>query len=127
MRKPAEEAFLYVGLHWNPDHFEVGATPQIDTVRRSQVKLGVIVPDFGTLTPTGATNLLTRHIECVIVCVRNKKLTLRMDRALIKQAMFESAQRGKSVSRMFGEFVTAQAFCLLQRCPLTLGTHRGRM
>ena len=39
--------------------------------------------------------------------VMNTKLTLRMDDALVQQAKIQAAQRGKSVSRMFGEFVAS--------------------
>jgi len=39
----------------------------------------------------------------------NTKLTLRMDDMLVAQAKAEAAQRGKSVSRMFAEFVAALA------------------
>ena len=35
------------------------------------------------------------------------KLTLRMDDVLVEQAKAQAAQRGKSVSQMFGEFVTS--------------------
>ena len=35
------------------------------------------------------------------------KLTLRMDDALVDQAKTQAAQRGKSVSQMFGEFVAS--------------------
>jgi hypothetical protein len=35
------------------------------------------------------------------------KLTLRMDDTVVKQAKIQAAQRGKSVSRMFGEFVVS--------------------
>jgi hypothetical protein len=35
----------------------------------------------------------------------NTKLTLRMDEALVRHAKTEAAQRGKSVSQMFSEFV----------------------
>lgn len=37
----------------------------------------------------------------------NTKLTLRMDEALVRQAKAQAAQRGKSVSQMFGEFVAS--------------------
>ena len=37
----------------------------------------------------------------------NTKLTLRMDDVLVQQAKMQAAQRGKSVSRMFGEFVAS--------------------
>lgn len=37
----------------------------------------------------------------------NTKLTLRMDDVLVEQAKTQAAQRGKSVSQMFGEFVTS--------------------
>lgn len=37
----------------------------------------------------------------------NTKLTLRMDDMLVREAKMQAASRGKSVSRMFGEFVTS--------------------
>ena len=37
----------------------------------------------------------------------NTKLTLRMDDILVQQAKIQAAHRGKSVSRMFGEFVAS--------------------
>ena len=37
----------------------------------------------------------------------NTKLTLRLDDVLVAQAKAEAAQRGKSVSQMFAEFVAA--------------------
>lgn len=37
----------------------------------------------------------------------NTKLTLRMDDVLVQQAKTQAARRGKSVSQMFGEFVTS--------------------
>ena len=37
----------------------------------------------------------------------NTKLTLRMDSLLVEQAKTQAAQRGKSVSQMFGEFVAS--------------------
>ena len=37
----------------------------------------------------------------------NTKLTLRMDDVLVRQAKRQAARRGKSVSQMFGEFVTS--------------------
>ena len=37
----------------------------------------------------------------------NIKLTLRMDDVLVRQAKTQAAQRGKSVSQMFGEFVAS--------------------
>jgi hypothetical protein len=37
----------------------------------------------------------------------NTKLTLRLDDVLVEQAKAEAAQRGKSVSQMFAEFVAA--------------------
>jgi hypothetical protein len=39
----------------------------------------------------------------------NTKLTLRMDEALVRQAKIQAAKRGKSVSRMFVEFVDSLA------------------
>jgi hypothetical protein len=50
---------------------------------------------------------LTRRTEIRIAYVMNTKLTLRMDQGLIRHAKAQAAQRGKSVSQMFGEFVTA--------------------
>ena len=41
--------------------------------------------------------------------VMNTKLTLRLDDVLVEQAKAEAAQRGKSVSQMFAEFVAALA------------------
>ncbi|MDA1055410.1 MAG: DUF6364 family protein [Planctomycetota bacterium] len=35
----------------------------------------------------------------------NTKLTLRIDDVLVQEAKTQAAQRGKSVSQMFGEFV----------------------
>ena len=35
------------------------------------------------------------------------KLTLRMDDALVQQAKTQAARRGKSVSRMVGEFIAS--------------------
>jgi len=37
----------------------------------------------------------------------NTKLTLRMDDVLVEHAKTQAAQRGKSVSQMFGEFVAS--------------------
>jgi hypothetical protein len=37
----------------------------------------------------------------------NTKLTLRMDEALVRQAKAEATRRGKSVSKMIGEFVAS--------------------
>ncbi len=39
----------------------------------------------------------------------NTKLTLRMDDLLVREAKTQAARRGKSVSRMFGEFVAGLA------------------
>ncbi len=39
----------------------------------------------------------------------NTKLTLRMDDVLVEQAKAEAAQRGKSVSQMFSDFVASLA------------------
>ena len=39
----------------------------------------------------------------------NTKLTLRLDEVLVQQAKEEAAQRGKSVSQMFSEFVASLA------------------
>ena len=44
----------------------------------------------------------------------NTKLTLRMDDVLVDQAKTEAAQRGKSVSQMFSEFV------------MSLGSNKGK-
>ena len=41
--------------------------------------------------------------------VMNTKLTLRLDDVLVAQAKAEAAQRGKSVSKMFAEFVASLA------------------
>lgn len=37
----------------------------------------------------------------------NTKLTLRMDKNIIHQAKAHAARRGKSVSQMFGEYVSS--------------------
>lgn len=37
----------------------------------------------------------------------NTKLTLRMDEVFVRDAKAQAAQRGKSVSQMFGEFVAS--------------------
>ena len=37
----------------------------------------------------------------------NTKLTLRIDDTIVRQAKRQAARRGKSVSQMFGEFVTS--------------------
>lgn len=37
----------------------------------------------------------------------NAKLTLRMDDMLVAEAKTHAARRGKSVSKMFGEFLTS--------------------
>jgi hypothetical protein len=39
----------------------------------------------------------------------NTKLTLRVDDMIVEQAKAQAAQRGKSVSRMFADFVTSLA------------------
>jgi hypothetical protein len=39
----------------------------------------------------------------------NTKLTLRLDDVLVEQAKAEATQRGKSVSRMFADFVASLA------------------
>ena len=39
--------------------------------------------------------------------VMQTKLTLRMDEILVAQAKAQAVRRGKSVSQMFGEYVTA--------------------
>jgi hypothetical protein len=41
----------------------------------------------------------------VRIYVMNTKLTLRMDEGLVRRAKAEAKRRGKSVSRMVGEFV----------------------
>jgi len=43
----------------------------------------------------------------MIIYVMQTKLTLRMDDALVREAKAQAAQRGKSVSQMFGEFVSS--------------------
>ncbi len=50
---------------------------------------------------------MTRRAKCAKVYVMNTKLTLRMDNLLVEQAKTQAAQRGKSVSQMFGEFVAS--------------------
>ena len=45
-----------------------------------------------------------------ILYVMNTKLTLRMDEVLVRQAKTQAARRGKSVSRMFAEFVASQLY-----------------
>ena len=50
---------------------------------------------------------MTRRIVFEILHVMNTKLTLRMDDLLVHQAKTQAARRGKSVSQMFGEFVTS--------------------
>lgn len=37
----------------------------------------------------------------------NTKLTLRIEDTIVRQAKAQAAQRGKSVSQMFGEFVVS--------------------
>jgi hypothetical protein len=39
----------------------------------------------------------------------NTKLTLRMDDGLVAEAKVQAGRRGKSVSQMFGEFVSSLA------------------
>lgn len=61
----------------------------------------------------------------------NTKLTLRMDDALVRQAKRQAARRGKSVSQMFGEFVTSLAAGKRRRDPppvteSLLGVMKGR-
>ncbi len=41
----------------------------------------------------------------------NTKLTLRMDDVLVAEAKTHAARRGKSVSQMFGEFVSSLGGC----------------
>ncbi len=48
---------------------------------------------------------MTRRILCYKLYVMNTKLTLRMDKALVLRAKSEAKNRGKSVSRMVGEFI----------------------
>ncbi len=63
---------------------------------------------FGViLTITVERALLARSASCRIVYVMHTKLTLRIDKALVQQAKSHAARQGKSVSQMFGEFVTA--------------------
>ena len=50
---------------------------------------------------------MTRRTSYEMVYVMNTKLTLRMDDGLVRQAKRQAARRGKSVSQMFGEFVTS--------------------
>ncbi|MBT3192134.1 MAG: antitoxin [Verrucomicrobia bacterium] len=59
----------------------------------------------------------------------NTKLTLRMDDVLVQQAKIQAAQRGKSVSRMFGEFVASLAKVkpVNQRLPPVTGSLLGVM
>lgn len=61
----------------------------------------------------------------------NTKLTLRLDDVLVAQAKAEAAQRGKSVSQMFAEFVASLAPGKRERSlpPVTgslLGIMKGR-
>jgi hypothetical protein len=61
----------------------------------------------------------------------NTKLTLRLDDVLVEQAKAEAAQRGKSVSQMFAEFVALLAPSRRERSlpPVTrslLGIMKGR-
>ena len=39
------------------------------------------------------------------VPIMDSELTLKMDDSLVQQAKYQAARRGKSVSRIFGEFV----------------------
>ena len=48
---------------------------------------------------------LTRRAFCEKLCVMHTKLTLRVDDVLVRQAKTQAAQRGKSVSQMFAEYV----------------------
>ncbi len=50
---------------------------------------------------------MKRRTKYVIVYVMNTKLTLRMDATIVRKAKRQAAQRGKSVSQMFSEFVTS--------------------
>ena len=50
---------------------------------------------------------MTSRTPLEIVYVMNTKLTLRMDDVLVREAKTQAARRGKSVSRMFGEFVAS--------------------
>lgn len=52
---------------------------------------------------------MTRRTRHAMLYVMNTKLTLRLDDLLVEQAKAEAAQRGKSVSQMFAEFVAALA------------------
>ena len=73
----------------------------------------------GTATSSGITNEcwtsrvtfarrgLTRRTSRATMYVMNTKLTLRMDDVLVRQAKTQAARRGKSVSKMFSEFVTS--------------------
>ena len=54
---------------------------------------------------TFAKRRLTARTKLAIVYVMNTKLTLRIDDVLVHQAKVQAAQRGKSVSQMFSEFV----------------------
>lgn len=69
---------------------------------------GVGQPARSLASPFAARGLKSRT-ACVIVCVMNTKLTLRLDDVLVEQAKAEAAQRGKSVSQMFAEFVSLLA------------------
>ena len=50
---------------------------------------------------------LARRIYDAVVYVMQTKLTLRMEEALVRRAKAEASRRGKSVSRMVGEFVAS--------------------
>ena len=50
---------------------------------------------------------MTRRTTSAILYGMNTKLTLRMDDVLVQEAKTQAAQRGKSVSQMFGEFVAS--------------------
>jgi hypothetical protein len=60
----------------------------------------------------------------------NTKLTLRLDDVLVEQAKAQATQRGKSVSRMFADFVASLGPCKHDRAvpPVTgslLGIVKG--
>jgi len=50
--------------------------------------------------------LIRRTVPSILYGM-NTKLTLRMDEALVRRAKSEAKRRGKSVSRMVGEFIDA--------------------
>ena len=57
----------------------------------------------------GASKPLTRRADSGKLYVMNTKLTLRMDDGLVAEAKVQAERRGKSVSQMFGEFVSSLA------------------